>query len=72
MTYVSEAPRAEAGLRTGWFTDMVKGYSARVAQYRAYRKTLEELRCMTEAELADIGLSRLVIKDVAKQAAGLA
>ncbi len=38
----------------------------------AYRKTVRELSQMTDRELADIGLHRANIRDVALQAAALA
>jgi uncharacterized protein YjiS (DUF1127 family) len=38
-----------------------------VARYREYRSTYEELNALTDRELADLGLSRLNIRDVARE-----
>ncbi len=40
-----------------------------LAQYRTYRSTYDELERLTERELADLGLSRDMIRSVAYQAA---
>lgn len=36
---------------------------------RAYRQTLEQLSAMTDSDLADIGITRFMIRDVAADAA---
>lgn len=38
------------------------------AQYRAYAETLAELHAMSDRDLADIGISRVSIRDVAREA----
>jgi len=38
------------------------------AQYREYLDTLAELQALTDRELADIGINRLMVKDVARDA----
>ena len=49
--------------------DTESGLWARVgkalADYRLYRSTLDELRSLSDRELADLGLSRLSIRDIA-------
>lgn len=40
-----------------------------LAQYRAYRTTLNELEALSSRELADLGLARANIRDVARSAA---
>ena len=40
-----------------------------LADYRAYRAVRDELDTLTDRDLADIGLSRLTIRDVARAAA---
>ncbi|MGR3468063.1 MAG: DUF1127 domain-containing protein [Shimia sp.] len=45
--------------------DVVKGQTARYAQFRAYRNTLQELRTLNDRELADLGLSRAGLKSAA-------
>lgn len=41
-----------------------------LARRRTYRQTLGELAAMTDRELADIGISRLSIGQIALEAAG--
>ena len=41
--------------------------SAAVANYRLYRKTIDELQSLTDRELWDLGLSRGSIRDVARE-----
>ncbi len=69
MTYVSEAPRAASDQSPRWFSDLMASFKHRQEQRRAYIETLGQLSAMTDSELADIGLSRLMIRDVAMQAA---
>ncbi len=38
------------------------------ADYRAYLATYDELNALSDHELADIGLSRLNVRDVAREA----
>jgi len=40
----------------------------RFAEYRAYLATYDELNALNDRELADIGLSRLNVRDVAREA----
>lgn len=42
---------------------------AAFARYRAYRNTLNELQSLSSRELADLGLSRACVRDVAREAA---
>lgn len=46
---------------TGWLAQVRKAF----ADYRLYRATLTELASLSDRELADLGLSRFVIRDVA-------
>jgi uncharacterized protein YjiS (DUF1127 family) len=48
-----------AGL--GWLGQMRKA----LADHRLYRRTLAELEALNDRELADLGLSRLAIREVA-------
>ena len=52
--------------RTGGF---LNGVSQRFAQYRTYRRTLDDLEALTDRELADLGVSRHLIRAVAYRAA---
>jgi uncharacterized protein YjiS (DUF1127 family) len=40
-----------------------------IADWRSYRQTYEELEALSDRELADLGLSRHSIRDVAREAA---
>ena len=44
--------------------------SARFASYRAYRRTLDELSQLSDRDLADMGMHRSGIADIARDAAG--
>ena len=39
-----------------------------IANYRRFRAVHDELNALTDRELADLGLSRLAIGDIARQA----
>ena len=41
----------------------------RLVQYRAYRSTVSELAMLTDRELADLGMHRADIRDIAQDAA---
>lgn len=43
--------------------------TARLASYRAYRRTLDELSQLSDRDLADMGMHRSTIGDVAREAA---
>lgn len=58
--------RAASASRIGGF---INGVSARFAQYRTYRKTLEELQSLTDRELSDLGISRHSVRAIAYRAA---
>lgn len=58
--------RATTESRIGGFFN---GVSARFAQYRTYRKTLEELESLTDRELSDLGISRHSVRAIAYRAA---
>ena len=42
--------------------------TTRIAEYRAYRRTLAELRTLSPAELNDLGLNQTMLKSVAMEA----
>ena len=69
MAYVTETPRAAAGLPLGWISELVEGYKLSRARRAAYLRTYGELNAMSEKELADIGLSSLMIRDISLEAA---
>jgi uncharacterized protein YjiS (DUF1127 family) len=54
-----------APFASGW----LQALQSRVQQYRAYRNTLNELMCLSDRELSDLGLHRSMLRRVAYQAA---
>jgi uncharacterized protein YjiS (DUF1127 family) len=53
-----------SGHEGGWIARIRKS----MADYRLYRCTLRELESLSDRELNDLGLSRIVLGDVARQA----
>ncbi len=47
---------------------LLKSATSRVANYRVYRKTVNELSALSARELADLGLNRSMIKRIALEA----
>lgn len=47
----------------------VGGLTQRYAQYKTYRRTLEELQSLSDRELADLGVSRHSVRAIAYKAA---
>lgn len=43
-------------------------FSARLARYRAYRRTVEELTQLSDRDLADMGMHRSNIAQIAREA----
>ena len=68
MVYVNTARVARKGL-----IDRILGLNQTVAtwvrQRRVYAQTVAELNALTDRELADLGISRLAIADIAHEAA---
>ncbi len=69
----------ELNNNTGFFANLGQRFSAfraaqadRAARNRAFRTTRDELSAMSDRDLADLGLSRFQIEDVAREAARLA
>lgn len=50
------------GTRRGGLLDWLR---RSYAEHKLYRQTLNELQSLSDRELNDIGISRLVVKDVA-------
>ena len=68
MAYVNSVGIARKGLlhRAAAFKDALL---TAVQQRRVFQRTVAELNALTDRELADLGISRLAIRDVARQAA---
>ncbi|NDR56587.1 DUF1127 domain-containing protein [Pseudoruegeria sp. M32A2M] len=69
---MSETPRAAGGSIPVWFSAMAEAIRIQRVRRKAYRRTFNELNAMSEKELADIGLSSLMVRDIAMQAAEMA
>ena len=52
-------------------TQAIKFISLRMGAWRRYRASLRELYSLTDRELADLGIARWEIDDVARRSAGL-
>ncbi|MFM2443327.1 MAG: hypothetical protein RJB09_513 [Pseudomonadota bacterium] len=52
-------------------TETIKFISTKLGVWRRYRASLRELYCLTDRELADLGIERWEIDDVARRSAGL-
>lgn len=59
-TFTLDSVQTENGL--------VARFRKMVADYRLYRQTLEELQSLSSRELADLGLSRASVRQIAREA----
>ncbi|MFV0361131.1 DUF1127 domain-containing protein [Tropicimonas sp.] len=50
-----------------WFTSTLETIRARYAQYAIYRQTVRELSGLSDRALADLGLSRSMIRELARE-----
>jgi uncharacterized protein YjiS (DUF1127 family) len=68
MAYVNTTSAARKGFadRLVVLRDLVL---TAIAQRRTYLRTVAELNALTDRELADLGISRLGITDIAREAA---
>lgn len=57
------------GMHVSGITTMIEAAKTRFARYRLYRQTVSELSALSNRELADLGLSRTMIRGLARQAA---
>ncbi|MEM9971882.1 MAG: DUF1127 domain-containing protein [Pseudomonadota bacterium] len=53
----------------GRVSGILHGISTRFAQYRTYRKTLDELESLSNREMADLGIHRSQLRSIAYKAA---
>lgn len=63
-THKSNVANAAANGLRGWFAALVQ----RMTDNRMFARTLRELGSLSDRELADLGLSRSSLRDVAHQA----
>ena len=71
MAYAHDTHRTAHAEGSLWqrVLDLRSDLAERVAKYRLYRATLNELASLTDRDLTDLGLHRGMIDDVARQAA---
>ena len=67
MAYITSTSRPVSN--GSFFADLKAAFSERLAQYRAYRTTREELAQLSDRELSDLGVTRFDIDAIARQAA---
>lgn len=70
MAYASDNTALGFGVAAR-FNAVLENYKSASAQRKIYRNTLRELSELSNAELADIGLSRSMIRSVARDAANM-
>lgn len=66
MAYLSTTSRPAS---SSVFADLKAAFTERLAQYRAYRATVNELSALDDRELNDLGVARYDISAIARQAA---
>jgi len=66
MTNTRGAVRSDI---TGRLTAFVANTRSRMAQYSTFRRTRDELNALTDRELADLGINRTMIREIAQEAA---
>ena len=68
MAYVTQPTRT---FETTWLGQRVVSrwpeLGERLALYRQYRATLEELSMLSDRDLADIGMDRSTLRDIARE-----
>ncbi|WP_435259742.1 DUF1127 domain-containing protein [Thioclava sp. FR2] len=68
MAYVN-SDRAAGINVTGWMGDVLAKWNEARERRAVYVKTVQELRAMSDRDLADINLARVQIEDIAREAA---
>jgi uncharacterized protein YjiS (DUF1127 family) len=68
MAYTTDIRTTSTGV-FGRINEFRRGFAERAGRYATYRQTMSELNVLTDRELADLGISRLQIGDIARSAA---
>ena len=67
MTYLSHTDRTSGGVSIGQtLSNLTANVTRRWSQFRTYHRALNELSMLSDHELADIGIHRANIGDVAR------
>lgn len=70
MAYANDTRTVTSELGLGsWFAALRADLADRLARHRLYRITRDELGALSDRDLADLGLHRGMIEDVARDAA---
>ena len=69
MAYATQTQHATGGSAWLWLGNLRTTLADRAAKHRLYRQTLSELASLTDRDLADLGIHRADIRDVAANAA---
>ena len=67
MAYVNS--RSASASISDRFGNILKSVKAAVERRRVYARTVQELSSLSDRDLTDMGISRLAIVDVAREAA---
>jgi uncharacterized protein YjiS (DUF1127 family) len=67
--YATTDSQGVAGRTLATFGHIMERAAARLAHHRVYTTTLNELRTLNDRDLADLGLSRSMLRQVARDAA---
>lgn len=59
----------QAQSRPSRFSNLIGDIAERVQRHKTYRRTLDELEALSERELADLGISRSMLRAIAYKAA---
>lgn len=65
MAYTASSTRYQ---HASWFKTETLRLRAAWQQHRLYRRTLAEMRALSDRELADLGLNRTELRRVAREA----
>jgi uncharacterized protein YjiS (DUF1127 family) len=68
MAYVNSSRAAQSAVSERAF-GLFAGFSAAMQRRRVYMQTLNELRSLSERDLADLGIARSMISEIARDAA---
>ncbi len=68
MAYVNSSRSVQSSVADR-FVGLFAGVSAAIQRRRVYAQTLNELRALSDRELADLGIARSMISEIAHDAA---
>ncbi len=72
MEIAATTNRVETGLEASGIFGMVEGLRTKLRQFVAYHQTLNELKSLQDRDLRDLGLSRAMFRELAREAASKA